>query len=230
MTNALYWTNCYLKEFEGKVLKIDGNKIILDQTAFYPESGGQPCDFGKLIKGTEEFNIVNVTKENEEIIHYTDKLGLKEGDSVKGMIDWDRRFRLMRMHTATHILSSIIALQTGASVTGSQIGLDKSRIDFNALVDKGACKDYFTAANDAVKWNLPIQTDLIPVEQMANDKKLSKFKMPAGLKEARIVEIEIFDKQPDVGTHVAWTEEVGKIELVDVETKDIGTSVYFKVE
>jgi len=258
MTNALYLNDSYLKEFSAKIIKAEGNKIILDQTAFYPEiigsdqatdpkglafqtcsgsasvCGGQLCDFGKLIRNNEEFNITDVRKENDEIVHYTDKEGLKIGDEVKGIIDWDRRYKMMRMHTAAHILSAIINLQTGALITGNQLGLEKSRIDFNlAAFDREAFKDYFASANDAVKWDLPIMVDVYPVDQIINDKKLCKLAkgLPPNLKEVRIVEIEMFDKQADVGTHVKFTKEVGKIEMLDSENKGADNRcIYFKLE
>jgi Ser-tRNA(Ala) deacylase AlaX len=232
MTEALYLDDSYSKEFEAKVIKSESGKIILDKTAFYPESGGQPCDFGKLIKGNKEFLLTNVRKESGEIVHYT-KDGLKEGDAVKGIIDWERRHKLMRMHTAAHILSAIINLQTNALITGNQLGIEKSRIDFDLeTFDRAAIQDYFVAANDVVKWNLPISAYVVPMEQIANDKKLFKLAkgLPPGLKDIRIVEIESFDKQADGGTHVKSTEEIGKIEFIDAENKGANNRrVYFKL-
>ena len=252
MTEALYLNDSYLKEFEAKVIKSEAGKIILDKTAFYPESGGQPCDFGKLIKGNEEFSVTNVKKEAGEIIHHVGnaiisehpknqngffdigKEDLQVGDEVKGIIDWQRRHKLMRMHTAAHILSAIFHLQTNALITGNQLGLDKSRIDFNTeTFDREAIKEYFTAANDVVKWNLPIRAYTVPMEQIVNDKKLFKLAkgIPPGLKDVRIVEIEIFDKQADGGTHVNSTGEVGSIIFLDAENKGADNRrVYFKVE
>ena len=235
MTEALYLNDAYLKEFEATVIKVEGNKIILNQTAFYPESGGQPCDFGKIIRkmDSKEFLIDTVKKENGEIVHYASE-GLKEGDEVKGIIDWTRRYKLMRMHTAAHILSAIINLQTNALITGNQLGTEKTRIDFDlATFDREALKEYFIAANDVVKWNLPITSYTIPAEQMLNDKKLCKLAkgIPPGLKEVRIVEIEIFDKQPDGGTHVKATGEVGQMVFLEAENKGADNRrIYFKLE
>jgi len=234
MTNALYLNDSYLKEFSAKVVKTENGKIILDQTAFYPESGGQLADNGKLIMNGEEFSISNVKKENGEIVHFANKEGLKEGDEIKGIIDWDRRYKMMRMHTAAHILSAIFHLQTNALITGNQLGLEKSRIDFNTEnFDRQAFKDYFAAANDAVKWDLPIMVDVVPIDNIINDKKMFKLAkgLPPGLKEVRIVEIEMFDKQADGGTHVKFTKEVGKIELIDAENKGADNRrIYFKLE
>jgi len=241
MTDALYLTDSYLKEFSAKVVRAEGNKIILDQTAFYPGSGGQLADNGKLIRGNEEFTVIDVKKEagsscagsESEIVHFVDKEGLKENDEVKGAIDWERRYKMMRMHTAAHILSAIVNTQTGALITGNQLGLEKSRIDFNLEnFNREEIKNYFQSANDIVKWDLPIMADVVSMDQIVNDKKMFKLAkgLPPGLKDVRIVEIEMFDKQADGGTHVKFTKEVGKIEFIDAENKGADNRrVYFKL-
>jgi Ser-tRNA(Ala) deacylase AlaX len=241
MTNALYLQDSYLQEFSAKVLEAEGNKIILDQTAFYPESGGQLADNGKLMRGDEEFSITNVRKGSgsadaqvqNEIVHFADKEGLKENDEIKGIIDWQRRYQMMRMHTAAHILSAIVNTQTGALITGNQLGLEKSRIDFDLEnFNREEIKNYFQSANDIVKWDLPIMVDVVPMSSIINDKKLCKLAkgLPPGLKDVRIVEIEMFDRQADGGTHVKFTKEVGKIEFIDAENKGANNRrIYFKL-
>jgi misacylated tRNA(Ala) deacylase len=235
MAEALYLTDSYLKEFDAKVVKAEQGKIILDITAFYPESGGQPCDFGKLIRKSDnmEFNINNVKKESGEIAHYTTD-GLKEGDEVKGIIDWDRRYKLMRMHTAAHILSAVINLQTNALITGNQLGIEKSRVDFDLdTLDRNALKDYFTAANEAVKWDLPVVVHFTTRDVLMNDKKLCKLLkgIPESVTEVRIVEVNIFDKQACAGTHVRRTSEIGNIVFIDAENRGASNKrAYFKLE
>jgi misacylated tRNA(Ala) deacylase len=234
MTEVLYLNDSYIKEFDAKVLKNDAGKIILDKTAFYPESGGQPCDFGKLIKKSDnsEFVVSSVKKEAGEIVHYTID-GLKQGDEVTGKIDWDRRYKLMKMHTAAHIVSAIINLQTNALITGNQLGLEKSRIDFDLEnFDRNALKDYFTAANDAVKWDLPVVIHFTTRDALLNDKKLCKLVkgIPEGINEIRVVEINIFDKSACGGTHVKRTGEIGTIEFLDAENKGAShRRIYFKL-
>ena len=235
MTEALYLKDSYLKEFDAKIMKVEGNKIILNQTAFYPESGGQPCDYGKIIRKSDnsEFHVNNVKKEGGEIVHYIGKEGLKENDEISGKIDWERRYKLMRMHTAAHILATIIHKLTGALITGNQLNVDKSRVDFDIEnFNRDEMPSYFSASNDIAKWDLPIMVDIFPAEQVLNDKNLCKLAkgLPPGLKEIRIVEIEMFDKQACEGTHVKFTKEVGKIEFVDAENKGSNNRrIYFKL-
>ena len=230
----LYLDDSYLKEFDAKVVKVENNKVILNQTAFYPESGGQPADNGKIICNNIEYNVIDVKKEKGEVIHYVDKEGLNVNDKVKGTIDWEKRYKLMKMHTAAHILSAIINKMTGALITGNQLGIDKSRIDFDLEeFNREELKDYFNAANDVVKFDLAIKSYTVKREEAEADGNLCKLAkgLPSGLKELRIVEIDIFDKQPDGGTHVAWTGEIGKIIFLDAENKGANNRrVYFGLE
>lgn len=234
MAEQLYLKDSYIKEFDAKILKSENGKIILDKTAFYPESGGQPCDFGKLVRKTgEEFPVTNVKKENNDIVHYITG-ELKEGEEIKGIIDWERRYKLMRMHTAAHILATIINKLTGAMITGNQLNLERSRIDFDLEnFNKEDIQSYFDAANDIIKWDLPIMIDIYSAEQVLNDKNLCKLAkgLPEGLKEIRVVEIEMFDKQACEGTHVKFTKEAGKMIFLDAENKGANNRrIYFKLE
>jgi misacylated tRNA(Ala) deacylase len=241
-TKALYLEDSYLKEWESQVIEISGEEekqgkfIILDQTAFYPNSGGQPYDTGKIIRisNNEEFLVSYTGKFDGKISHEVDHEGLKVGDKVKCILDWDRRFRLMRMHTAAHILSPIINMQTQALITGNQLGLDKSHIDFDLEnFDREPFKDYIKSANEIITWNLPLKSYYVSSEQLANDKSLCKLAkgLPPDLKEIRIVEIESFDKQADGGTHVKSTSEVGKIIFLSADNKGAKRRrVYFTLE
>ncbi|MCS7134472.1 MAG: alanyl-tRNA editing protein, partial [Candidatus Pacearchaeota archaeon] len=132
----LYLEDSYLREWKTKVSEIffDGTKnfVILEESAFYPGGGGQPRDEGKIIRceDNKEFKITNIEKKEEKIFHETDQTGLRPGDEVKCFLDWEKRYRMMRMHTAAHILSGIIEEETGALISGNQLGFEKSRIDF----------------------------------------------------------------------------------------------------
>ncbi len=234
MTQALYLNDSYLKEFDATVVKIEGKLVVLDKTAFYPESGGQLCDLGKLTSNDIIYQIISVKKQQGEIIHELDKEGLKEGDNVHGVVDWERRYKMMRMHTAAHVLSAIINHVTKALITGNQLGLEKSRIDFNLEnFNKEEIKNFFDAANEIVKWNLEIKTYFLArqeAEKEGNIFKLAK-QLPEEIKEVRIVDIESFDKQADGGTHVSRTGEVGKIIFLDAENKGKSNRrVYFCLE
>src|SRR3989344_2482897 len=131
MTEVLYLENSYLKECEATIIKVDENYIVLDKTIFYPTSGGQEGDKGKLVRNNGEFNVVFVKKIGEDISHEVNKEGLKVGDKVKCILDWERRYKLMKYHTAAHILSAVFHKEANALITGNQKDEGKARIDFD---------------------------------------------------------------------------------------------------
>ena len=132
MESALYMNDSYLKEFEAVVESIKDDKfVVLDKTAFYPSGGGQPHDTGIMVYNNEEYPVVYVGKFSGKISHEVSKPGLKAGDRVVGKINWDRRYRFMRMHTAAHLLISIFNRESNVLITGNQIDEEKTRIDFN---------------------------------------------------------------------------------------------------
>ena len=125
MKNALYMNDSYIKEFEANVESIKDNKfVVLDRTAFYPTGGGQPHDTGFLVCNGEEYPVVYTGKFSGQISHEVSKIGLKAGEKVTGRIDWDRRYRLMRMHTAAHIIDAVLYKEAGALCTGNQLNID----------------------------------------------------------------------------------------------------------
>ncbi len=235
MTNALYLKDSYQKEFEAAVVSAEGNKVILDATAFYPASGGQPNDTGTIVKtaDSKEFKVVNVTKSQGNIIHELDAEGLQVGDRVIGKIDWERRYALMKMHTAAHLLSEIFNRETGALITGNQLGIEKSRIDFSLEnMDRQKISECFEKANDAAKQNLMVTTKFMKREEAMRLPKITKLAnvLPPNISELRIVAIGDFDMQADGGTHVANTSEIGVITLLDIENKGKNNRrVYYKV-
>ena len=171
MENPLYLEDCYMKEWDAEVKSVSQGKfIVLDKTAFYPNTGGQPNDTGKMISedGTE-YKVVYVGKFGENISHEVSPEGLKEGDKVHCVLDWENRYTLMKMHTAAHVLSQVLYAETGANTSGNQLGLDQSRIDFtlenydvekikqcieksNEIIAKGAeVKKSFMSREEALK-------------------------------------------------------------------------------
>jgi misacylated tRNA(Ala) deacylase len=234
MTELIYMNDCYAKEFDATVTKADGKFVILDKTAFYPQGGGQPTDTGKLIKNGEECEVVFAKKIGGDVSHEVDKEGLKEGDTVHGVIDWDNRYRLMRMHTAAHILCEIFHKETGALITGNQLNLEKSRIDFNLEnFDREKMNEYVAKANEIVQKDLPIKIYTLPREEAMKIPSITKLAnvLPPAVQELRIVEIEGFDTQADGGTHVKSTKEVGEIEVVGAENKGKNNRrVYFTLK
>ena len=135
-TKQLYLFNSYLKQFEGRVEKLTENQVILDQTAFHPLTGGVASDTGYLTKNeTVRYSVVRVeiNKETKDIIHVLQEptTNLKPGDTVKGSIDWERRYRLMRLHTAAHIIAAVMYSDYNALITGGQVDSQYAKLDFN---------------------------------------------------------------------------------------------------
>lgn len=227
-------TDSYLKEFEAEVVSVkDGKYIVLDKTAFYPDSGGQPHDTGMLAKAEKEFRVIFVGKFDGKISHEVDTEGLKTGDMVKGRIDWERRYMLMRMHTAAHILCEMVHRKSRALITGNQLGTDKSRIDFSLEdFDKELIAECITEANKITDMGLPVKVYFMPKEQAMKIENISKLVkgFPEHLKEIRIVEIVGYDIQADGGTHVRNTKEVGHLEFVEAVNKGRSNRrVYFRI-
>lgn len=232
MTEVLYFLDCYLKEFDATVEKVTENKfVVLDLTAFYPESGGQPSDTGKLVRESDgaEFDVLYAGKFEGEISHEvapSDKnasAGLKAGDKVKGIIDWDRRYRYMRMHTATHVIANVIEKEAGAQITGNQLGLDQSRVDFSLeAFDRDKFSEYEKTANALIAGNRPVSFDLVSREEA--EEKLSRLTTLAKgfsdeIKAVRMVEIEGVTVEACGGTHVKNTEEIKGIKITKLQNK-----------
>lgn len=221
---SLYLLDCYLKEFEAVVESVKDDKyVVLDKTAFYPNAGGQPYDTGKIIKDGEEYNVVYVAKFGDTISHEVDKPGLKPGDKVKGMIDWDRRYRLMRMHTAAHVISIIIEKDCDALITGNQLGLDKSRIDFSLEdFDREKFAVYMDKANDMIKKGAKVNLYLLPREEaMQKYERLTNLAkgFSEDIKEIRIVEIEGVTAEACGGTHLKDISEIKGVKLLKLDNK-----------
>ena len=220
--DALYLKDSYQKEFTARIINVEGNFVYLNQTAFYPNSGGQPHDTGSLYRGKEEFNVLFTTKMSGKIAHQVDKIGLKINDEVKGYITWDRRYKLMRMHTSSHILSAVFSKEAHALITGNQLDLEQSRIDFSLEnFDRERINEYFKKANEIVKKNFPIKVYELPRHEVERNPEMVKLAkgLPPMIQNLRIVEIHGYDKQPDGGTHVKSTKEVGIINFLKAENK-----------
>ena len=223
MENALYMNDSYLKEFEAVVKSVKDDKyIVLSQSAFYPQGGGQPFDTGAMLTDGQDYPVVFVGKFEGKISHEVGKPGLKVGDKIIGKIDWDRRYRLMRMHTAAHIIDAVLYNDAKALCTGNQLGSDKSRIDFSLdVLDRDKIQQYIDMANEWVKKAIDVKIYFLPREEALKIPGVVKLAavMPPEVKELRIVEIPGIDIQADGGTQVKNTSEIGKISLVSVENK-----------
>lgn len=233
MDQALYFDNSYQKEFEASVIRSDEKSIVLDKTLFYPTGGGQPHDAGKLICNGSEYNVISVRKSESDIVHELEKESLKQGDKVKGVIDWNRRYKLMRSHTAMHLISAIAVQDTGALITGNQIDIEKSRIDFDLEnFNKDILQSFIDKANKIIKEDRKVKSYSLPREEALKIPEVFRLAkaFPDYIEKIRIVEIEDIDKQADGGTHVNSLKEIGSIELLDFENKGKNRRrIYFRL-
>jgi misacylated tRNA(Ala) deacylase len=233
-TRALYLEDSYLKECDTRVASVeDGKYVILDQTIFYPKGGGQPWDTGKMIKGDDVYSVVYVGKFSGGISHEVDRAGLKEGDVVHCVLDWERRYQLMRSHTAAHVFASLLCTGTGALVTGNQLGEDKVRFDFSLEeFDRDILQEYIDKANGFFGKDIPVKWYEVPREEALRIPGVVKMAeaLPPEIPVLRIVEVVGVDKQADGGTHVRNLREVGQIELLKAQNKGKhNRRVYFRL-
>ena len=223
LMEPLYLTDCYLKEFDAVIENVKGGKyVVLDKTAFYPNSGGQPSDSGVLIHNDKEYPITFVGKFDGVINHEVSVQGLSPGDNIKGRIDWEKRYNFMKYHTASHILSAIIHSETGAQISGNQIGEEKTRVDFSLEdFDREQIQSYEAKVNEVIDSKLPVQIDIMPREEAFNIPSVVKLKdaFPPDISEIRVITIADIDKQACAGTHVANTGEIPHIEIFKIENK-----------
>jgi len=219
LTRKLYWEQPYSQDFTGNVISVDGARVELDQTLFYPRGGGVSSDTGVL----GGFKVVETTKDGERILHTLESpLGFHQGQTVTGKVDWDRRHRLMRMHTAGHLLSALFYSRANCRITGNQIDVDRSRMDFNLeSFDRSQIETFVDEGNRLISNDAPVKTYFLDRDEalkLPEMVKLAEATPPADDK-LRIVEISGIDKQADGGLHVAHLKEIGKIQLLKLENK-----------
>jgi misacylated tRNA(Ala) deacylase len=234
VTKALFLVNSYLKESRATVVSVkDGKFVTLNQTIFYAKVGGQPHDTGKIVKDSEVFNVVYVGKFSGEISHEIDRVGLQPGDKVYCILNWDRRYKLMRSHTAAHVLAAVLNKGTGALITGNQLEEDHVRFDFSLeKFDKALLESYLAKANKLFGADIPVIWYELPREEVLQIPGIVKMAeaFPPDLPILRIVEIVGVDKQADGGTHVKNLREIGKVELMKTENKGKNNRrIYFKL-
>jgi Ser-tRNA(Ala) deacylase AlaX len=231
LTRRIFWDDAYVKEFDAEVVSVGGDRVVLDQTAFNPRGGGLVSDTGSL-GGSK---MLEAVKEGEEIFHVLETAGgLSPGDRVHGALDWDKRHRIMRMHTTAHILSAVVNGETGALITGNQISPGGSRVDFNLEdFDKEKMSYYIDRVNEAAARGLEVKSFFMKREEALANPGFVKLAnaMPPSLDLLRVVQIGDVDIQADGGVHVRNTREIGRV--VGVKTENKGKSnrrLYFTVE
>lgn len=211
-TRRLYYENVYIKEFDAEVLQCregkNGYEIILDESAFYPEGGGQPCDTGSL--GDAE--VKDVQEKDGELIHYTDK-ALEEGAKVHGKINWERRFDLMQQHSGEHMVSGLVHEKYGYNNVGFHMGSDVITIDFSGVLDEEQLQEIEDRVNEKIWENAPVQITYPSGEELENIPYRSKKELTG---QVRIVEFPGTDICACCGTHVTHTGEIGAVKFLSV--------------
>jgi misacylated tRNA(Ala) deacylase len=220
----LFLTDSYTKEFEARVVKLDGREVTLDRTAFYPGGGGQPPDKGSLGIGPIEAMVVDVRREGGEVVHVTDKPIPGTVQKLNAGLDWRRRFAHMRYHTALHVLSGVIWRNFDARVTGGQMRADRARMDFSFPGEwtTDIVGEIERLTNDALAEERPVRVYELEREKALANPDLIRTQVnlvPERVRRIRIVEIQGLDTQADGGTHVANTREVGRIDITGHKSK-----------
>jgi misacylated tRNA(Ala) deacylase len=227
MTELLCQTDGYLKEFDAKILRVDAESraVVLDRTAFYPGGGGQPSDLGLLRVDGAEYSVTKVKKQGADALHFIAGEGTlpEVGTSVHGVLDWERRYQLMRTHTAMHILCGVVFRDYGALVTGGNMEPLKGRMDFEfETMRKELVAEIEEAINLEVQKGREVKVAVLPREEAFQIPDLIRTKinlLPKGITEIRTIEIVGLDLQADGGTHVRNTAEVGRLRVVNYKSK-----------
>jgi misacylated tRNA(Ala) deacylase len=225
-TDLLYLRDAYLQSFDAGVLGIEGQAAVLDRTAFYVTGGGQPHDTGTLTWDGGTSQVVEVRKADGVVRHVLEGDVPPVGARVSGTIDWERRHRLMRTHTALHVLCGVIWNEWGTAVTGGNMEPLSARMDFEFdPLPEGFGATVEELVNVELSADHPIEVSFLDRSVAVEDEDLIRTKVnmiPESVREIRVVDIVGLDKQADGGTHVRSTSEVGRIRVVKTESKGKG--------
>jgi misacylated tRNA(Ala) deacylase len=235
MTEQLYQLDSYLREFEAEIGAVDGQAVALSRTAFYPGGGGQPHDVGTLAWAQGSAQVIKVKKQGDEVWHTLDGEPPAVGTPVRGLVDWQRRYRLMRTHTALHVLCGVVWRDYGAQVTGGNMEPLQGRMDFEfETMHKDLVAEIEASVNAEIDKNHPVRVAILPRDEAFQIPDLIRTKinlLPPQIQEVRTVEIVGLDLQADGGTHVANTSEVGRVRVVDYKSKGaINKRIYIELE
>jgi misacylated tRNA(Ala) deacylase len=224
MTELLYQTDSYLKEFAAHLTSVDGQRVALDCTAFYAMGGGQPNDLGTISDGNRTWEVTDVRRDGDNVWHTLNGDGMPAaGETLTGRIDWQRRYRLMRTHTALHLLCGVIWRDHKAAVTGGNMDIDEGRLDFELRdFSNELAQEIVAKVNEEVAAARPVEVNILPREEAFQIPDLIRTKinlLPEGIQQIRTVNIVGLDLQADGGTHVANTREVGRVILLKTRSK-----------
>lgn len=211
---------CYRREFDAQVVERAPDYVVLDQTLFYAEGGGQPDDHGTLRWPGGEANVVRVTKEKGVVKHHVDRM--PDADSVHGVIDWERRYKHMRMHTSQHIMSGLVFRIYAARTVGNQIHADFSRVDFQpanfTAEDLKRIEDECNRVAEAAMDVRIFEQDRVAVQNRVEDRALLDL-IPQSIRRLRIIEVGSADYCPCGGTHLKNTKEIGHVHILEKRSK-----------
>ena len=214
----IFLNDSYVKEFQAPIQLVEDDKVITADSCFYAQSGGQPGDKGLMEINGEKFNVINTLKHEKGIAHVLDQPCSSSAGEATGIIDWDHRYRLMRMHTSMHLLCAALPYY----VTGGSIGLEKSRIDFDLGEETFEFETLNTIINEFIQQAHPISYQWITNEELDQQPELVRtlsVKPPRTNDKIRLVKIGSIDLQPCGGTHVANTSEIGEFQFIKYESK-----------
>ena len=228
MTERLYLKDCYLKEFTAKIIDLTSNGVILDQTSFYPLSGGQLGDNGILKTATNSYEVLNTIQKQGNIIHELNSLEkLEIGQSIQGKLDWKQRYGQMRVHTAQHIISRYFQLNHNAETVSTHLKNTESRVDLHPI-GKLSPENLSTISdeiNEIFGRKMHVIISFLPREEAIEFLKEKEYQtkyldmVPSSVKEFRIVSINDYDWAACAGTHVKNTAEIGKVSLNKTKNK-----------
>ena len=223
MTDILCYSDSYMREFDATVTGVTPKGVVLDRTAFYPGGGGQPSDTGELIAGPDSCTVKKLSRVDGRIVHELGGESLPEGTEVRGRIDWERRYQLMRTHTALHILCGVVWRDFGAQVTGGDMKPLSARMDFELeQMSADFAVEMEARVNAEIEAARDVEIGSLSREEAFANPDLIRTKinlLPPGVQEVRTVDIVGLDLQADGGTHVANTSEVGRVRVVGHESK-----------
>ncbi|HEW64049.1 MAG: alanyl-tRNA editing protein AlaX [Fervidicoccus fontis] len=225
MTEHIYQLDSYLKEYDSIIVSIKDNSVILDKTIFHPRAGGLESDTGFLEVNGRRYKVLNVLqeKDSEDVLHQLDTVdGLNPGDRVHLALDWERRYKMMKLHTASHIIAAIIYNDYNALITGGNITPEYAYDDYSLeSSDRSIFDKVVQKANEVVKKNIELKIYWLDREEAMKIPGIVKLaaRMPPNVKKLRIVEIPGVDIQADGGPHVKNTGEIGEIVITKIENK-----------
>jgi misacylated tRNA(Ala) deacylase len=235
MTELLFLSDAYVQNFAAIVVEYGEGGVVLDRTAFYPGGGGQPCDFGRLSAEAQTWDVTKVQKVGGKVVHFIDGDLPALGTAVTGQLDGERRYQLMRTHTAMHILCGVVWRDHGAQVTGGNMEPLNGRMDFEfETMRQELVAEIEAAVNKEVAAARETRVKILPREEAFQIPDLIRTKinlLPEGINEVRTVELVGLDLQADGGTHVKNTSEVGQMRIVDYKSKGkINKRIYVELE